>query len=247
MTTFSPNAFQGKTAIVVGGSRGIGKAIAERLAAAGAAVAINYVNSATAAEEIAEKIRQQGGKAVAIQADISQLPAIKSLFDKAEASLGKPDIVIANAANYIPALLSEATEEQYDTVFNTNTKGIFFVLQEAAKRVKDGGRIIVTSTGGTQMYFTMNSIYLGSKGAVEQFVRVLSRELGTRNITVNAVSPGFTNTDLLPERDRAVAADMSPFKRIGEPEDVADVTVFLASDAGRWITGQNIGAGGGVF
>jgi len=93
----------------------------------------------------------------------------------------------------------------------------------------------------------MNSIYLGSKGAVEQFVRVLSRELGTRNITVNAVSPGFTNTDLLPERDRAVAADMSPFKRIGEPEDVADVTVFLASDAGRWITGQNIGAGGGVF
>lgn len=247
MTTFSPTAFQGKTAIVVGGSRGIGKAIVERLAAAGAAVAINYVNSAAAAEEIADKIRQQGGKAVAIQADISRLPAIKSLFDKAEESLGKPDIVIANAANYISALLSEATEEQYDTVFNTNTKGIFFVLQEAAKRVKDGGRIIVTSTGGTQMYFTMNAIYLGSKGAVEQFVRVLSRELGARNITVNAVSPGFTNTDLLPERDRAVAAEMSPFKRVGEPEDVADVTVFLASEAGRWITGQNLGAGGGVF
>ncbi|HEY8917499.1 MAG TPA: SDR family oxidoreductase [Chitinophaga sp.] len=247
MTTFAKDAFKGKTAIVVGGSRGIGKAIVERLAAAGAAVAINYVNSASAAEQMAEKIRQQDGKAVAIQADISKLPAIKTLFDKAEEALGKPDIVVANAANYIPALLSEATEEQYDAVFNTNAKGIFFVLQEAARRVKDGGRIIVTSTGGTQMYFSMNAIYLGSKGAIEQFVRVLSRELGERNITVNAVSPGFTNTDLLPERDRAIAAAMSPFKRVGEPEDVADVTVFLASDAGRWITGQNIGAGGGVF
>ncbi|WP_143307490.1 SDR family oxidoreductase [Chitinophaga vietnamensis] len=247
MRTFANDAFKGKTAIVVGGSRGIGKAMVEQLAAAGAAVAISYAKSAAIAEEMAEKIRQQQGKAVAIQADISQLSAIKTLFDKAEESLGTPDIVIANAANYIPALLSEATEEQYDTVFNTNAKGIFFVLQEAARRVKDGGRIIVTSTGGTQMYFTMNAIYLGSKGAVEQFVRVLSRELGARNITVNAVSPGFTNTDLLPERDRAVAAEMSPFKRVGEPEDVADVAVFLASDAARWITGQNIAAGGGVF
>jgi 3-oxoacyl-[acyl-carrier protein] reductase len=247
MNTFSKDTFRGKNAIVVGGSRGIGKAMVERLSSAGASVAINYVNSQPAAEQLAEQIIQQGGKAVAVRADISKLPAIKSLFEQAEERLGPLDIVIVNAADYVPALLSEATEEQYDRIFNTNTKGVFFVLQEAARRVRDGGRIIVTSSGGTQMYFTMNSIYLGSKGAVEQFVRVLSRELGERNITVNTISPGFTNTDLLPDRDRAVAAGMSPFKRVGEPYDVADVAVFLASDAARWITGQNIGAGGGVF
>lgn len=241
------DAFIGKNAIIVGGSRGIGKAMVEQLAAAGAAVAINYVNSRAASEQLAEQITQQGGKAVAIQADISKLPDIKTLFDQTEKRLGQPDIVIVNAADYVGVLLLEATEEQYDRIFNTNTKGVFFVLQEAAKRVRNGGRIIVTSSGGTQMYFTMNSIYLGSKGAVEQFVRVLSRELGERNITVNIISPGFTNTDLLPERDRTVAAHMSAFKRIGEPNDVADVAVFLASDAARWITGQNIGAGGGVF
>lgn len=247
MNTFSKDTFKGKNAIVVGGSRGIGKAIAERLSSAGASVAINYVKSRQAAEQLAEQIIQQGGKAVTVQADISKLPAIRSLFEQVEERLGPPDIVIVNAADYVPALLSEATEEQYDRLFNTNTKGVFFILQEAARRVRDGGRIIVTSSGGTQMYFTMNSIYLGSKGAVEQFVRVLSRELGERNITVNTISPGFTNTDLLPDRDRAVAAGMSPFKRVGEPNDVADVAVFLASDAARWITGQNIGAGGGVF
>ncbi|MFL5745050.1 MAG: SDR family oxidoreductase [Niastella sp.] len=247
MNTFSKETLRGKNAIIVGGSRGIGKAMVERLSSAGASVAINYVNSQPAAEQLAEQIIQQGGKAVAVRADISKLPAIKSLFEQAEEQLGPPDIVIVNAADYVPALLSEATEEQYDRIFNTNTKGVFFVLQEAARRVRDGGRIIVTSSGGTQMYFTMNSIYLGSKGAVEQFVRVLSRELGERNITVNTISPGFTNTDLLPDRDRAVAAGMSPFKRVGEPYDVADVAVFLASDAARWITGQNIGAGGGVF
>lgn len=241
------DTFKGKNAIVVGGSRGIGKAMVERLAAAGAAVAINYVNSRAASEQLAEQITQQGGKAIAIQADISKLPDIKTLFDQAEQELGQLDIVMVNAADYVGVFLSEATEEQYDRIFNTNTKGVFFVLQEAARRVRNGGRIIVTSSGGTQMYFTMNSIYLGSKGAVEQFVRVLSRELGERNITVNTISPGFTNTDLLPKRDRTIAADMSPFKRVGEPYDVADVAVFLASDAARWITGQNIGAGGGVF
>lgn len=247
MNTFSKNTFSGKNAIVVGGSRGIGKAMAERLSAAGAAVAITYVNSQPAAAQLAAQIIQQGGKAIAVQADISKLAAIRSLFEQVTEQLGPPDIVIVNAADYLPVLLSEATEEQYDRIFNTNTKGVFFVLQEAAKRVRNGGRIIVTSSGGTQMYFTMNSIYLGSKGAAEQFVRVLSRELGDRNITVNIISPGFTNTDLLPERDRAVAAGMSPFKRVGEPDDVADVAVFLASNAARWITGQNIGAGGGVF
>ena len=239
--------FEGKTAIVTGSSRGIGSAIAERLAAGGAAVVINYLENEQRAAEVVDEIRAKGGKAVAIRADLSKLSEIRRLFDEAEQAFGKLDIVVANAATAVVKPLVESTEEDYDCVFNTNTKGVFFTLQEAARRVRDGGRIVVTSTGGTKMFFSETSLYLGSKGAVEQFVRVLSRELGSRNITVNAVSPGFTDTELLPERDRAVAAGMSPFGRIGSPEEVAEVTTFLASDAARWVTGQNVGAGGGVF
>jgi 3-oxoacyl-[acyl-carrier protein] reductase len=238
---------EGKTAIVTGSSRGIGRAIAERLAAGGAAVVINYVENEQRAAEVVKGIRARGGKAVAIRADLSKLSEIRRLFDDAEQVFGKPDIVVANAATVVIKPLVESTEEDYDRVFDTNTKGVFFTLQEAARRIRDGGRIIVTSTGGTKMFFSETALYLGSKGAVEQFVRVLSRELGPRNIAVNAVSPGFTDTELLPERDRAVAAGMSPFGRIGSPEEVAEVTAFLASDAARWVTGQNVGAGGGVF
>jgi 3-oxoacyl-[acyl-carrier protein] reductase len=239
--------FQGKVAIVTGSSRGIGRAIAERLAAAGGAVAINYVEHRERAAEAVNAIEAAGGKAVAIQADVSKPAEIRRLFDEAERALGRPNIVVANAATAVFTPLADATEEDYDRVFDLNTKGVFFVMQEAARRIRDGGRIIVTSTGGTKMFFTETSLYLGSKGAVEQFVRVLSRELGSRNITVNALSPGFTDTELLPERDRAVAAGMSPFNRIGRPDEVAEVAAFLASDAARWVTGQNVGAGGGVF
>jgi 3-oxoacyl-[acyl-carrier protein] reductase len=120
-------------------------------------------------------------------------------------------------------------------------------LKEAARRLRDDGRIIVVSTGGTKMFFPDQSLYLGSKGAVEQFVRCLSWELGKRRITVNAVSPGPTETDMMQDRYRDRAASISPLNRIGDPEDIADVAVFLASDAGRWVTGQNISAGGGAF
>lgn len=132
-------------------------------------------------------------------------------------------------------------------MFSINAKGVFFTLQQAATRLRDGGRIVATPAGGTQMFFTETSLHLGTKGAVEQFVRALARELGHRGITVNALSPGFTDTDLLPDRDRDVAAAESPFGRVGQPEDVADVAVFLAGERARWITGQNIAAGGGVF
>jgi 3-oxoacyl-[acyl-carrier protein] reductase len=125
--------------------------------------------------------------------------------------------------------------------------GVFFTLQQAARRINDKGRIIVSSTGGTRMFFPNQSLYLGSKGAVEQFVRALAAELGERDITVNAISPGPTDTDMMQDQYRDTIATMSPFHRIGTPDDVADVAVFLASDAARWITGQNIGAGGGVF
>jgi 3-oxoacyl-[acyl-carrier protein] reductase len=239
--------FQGKVALVTGSSRGIGRAIAERLAGGGAAVAVNYVENGERAAEVVKAIEADGGKAVAIRADVSKPVEIRRLFDEAEKVFGRLDIVVANAATAVFTPLADATEEDYDRVFDLNAKGVFFVMKEAARRIRDRGRIIVTSTGGTKMFFTDTSLYLGSKGAVEQFVRVLSRELGSHNITVNAILPGFTDTELLPERDRKVAADMSPFNRIGGPADVAEVAAFLASEAARWVTGQNVGAGGGVF
>ncbi|MER8952527.1 SDR family oxidoreductase [Mesorhizobium sp. M0833] len=237
---------EGKTALVTGSSRGIGRAIAEGLATKGAAVVVNYVGNEKAAREVVAAIEGNGGKAVAIQADVSSITDIRRLFDETERQMGPIDIVVANVGVAVIKPLVEATEADFDHVFGTNAKGTFFTLQEAARRVRDGGRIIAVSTGGTKMFFTQTALYLGSKGAVEQFVRVLSRELGPRAVTVNALSPGFTDTDLLPERDRAVAAGMSPFGRIGAPRDVADVAVFLASDEARWLTGENIQAGGGV-
>jgi len=239
-------SLHGKTAIVTGSSRGIGRAIAEGLAAQGAAVVVNYVGNRKAAEVVVAGITGKGGKALAIQADISSVSDVRRLFDETESKLGAIDIVVANVGVAVIKPLTEVTEADFDQVFGTNAKGTLFTLQEAARRVRDGGRIIAVSTGGTKMFFTQTALYLGSKGAVEQFVRVLSRELGSRGVTVNALSPGFTDTDLLPERDRAVAAGMSPFGRIGAPRDVADVAVFLASDEARWLTGENIQAGGGV-
>ncbi|MDL4813391.1 SDR family oxidoreductase [Actinomadura opuntiae] len=237
----------GKAAVVTGASRGIGRAIALGLAARGASVAVNYLKNGDLAAEVVASIEAEGGTAVALQADLSRPAEVAGLFDRAEQAFGGLDIVFANAADAVVKPLIECTEEDYDRLFAANVKSVFFTLQEAARRVRDGGRIVATSTGGTKMFFTETSLYLGSKGAVEQFVRVLSRELGPRNVTVNALSPGFTDTDLLPDRDREVAAGMSPFGRVGQPQDVADVAVFLAGDEARWITGQNIAAGGGVF
>jgi 3-oxoacyl-[acyl-carrier protein] reductase len=239
-------ALEGKNALVTGGSRGIGKAIAERLAANGASVVINYARSPQGAQEVVKDVLAKDRKAIAIQADVAKLAEVRRLFDEAEKAVGHLDIVVANAGVHIEKPLVESTEKDYDYVFDINTKGVFFTLQEAARRVRDRGRIVVVSTGGTKLHFASNSLYLGSKGAIEQFARSLSVELGPRNVTVNILSPGFTDTDMLPEQYREYGASLSPFHRVGTPEDVADVATFLASDAARWVTGQNLQAGGGV-
>ena len=241
------SSLAGKVAIVTGSSRGIGRAIAERLAADGAAVVVNYVRGEQVAQQVVDAIRSRGGQAIAVRADVSRPAEVRRLFAEARDAFGALDIVVANAGVAVIKPIAESTEEDFDFVFGANAKGVFFTLQEAARQVRDGGRIVVVSTGGTSMLMSGTGLYLGSKGAAEQFARVLSRELGPRNITVNALSPGFTDTDLLPERDRKVAAGMSPFARIGEPAEVASVAAFLASDDARWVTGQNVGAGGGVF
>ncbi|MGE5219920.1 MAG: SDR family oxidoreductase [Chloroflexota bacterium] len=238
---------EGKTALVTGGSRGIGRAIVAKLAAKGAAVIVNYARNATQAREIVNDITAGGGKATAIQADVSKAAEVQRLFNEAETAVGHLDIVVANAGVHIARPLIENSEADYDYIFDINTKGVFFTLQEAARRVRDGGRIIVVSTGGTKMHFANMSLYLGSKGAVEQFARSLALELGPRQVTVNILSPGFTETDMLPDQYRDYGASLSPFHRIGTPQDVADVSAFLAGDEARWVTGQNIQAGGGVI
>jgi 3-oxoacyl-[acyl-carrier protein] reductase len=238
---------RGKTALVTGGSRGIGRAIALGLVSHGAAVVIGYLGNEARAREVVKIIADAGGEAVALQADLSRPTEVIRLFDEAEKAVGALDIVVANAADIIVKPLSECSEEDYDRIFNTNTKGVFFTLKEAARRLNDGGRIIVSSTGGTKMFFPDQSLYLGSKGAVEQFVRALSWELAAQGITVNTISPGPTDTDMMQDRYRDAAAGKSPFNRIGDPSDIGDVAVFLATDAARWVTGQNIGAGGGAF
>jgi 3-oxoacyl-[acyl-carrier protein] reductase len=237
---------EGKTALVTGGSRGIGRAIAERLAADGAAIVINYARNEQLAHEVVKAISAKGGKAIGIQADVSKPAEVQRLFSEAEKAIGGLDIVVANAGVHIVKPLIENTEAEYDYIFDINTRGVFFTLQEAGRRVRDGGRIVVVSTGGTKMHFANMSLYLGSKGAIEQFARSLSRELGPRNVTVNVLSPGFTDTDMLPEEYRAYGASLSPFNRVGTAKDVADAAAFLASDAARWVTGENLQAGGGV-
>jgi len=239
-------SLKGKNALVTGSSRGIGRAIADRLAADGAAVVINYTRNEQPAQAVVDNIVAKGGKAIAIQGDISKPAEMGRLFSEAEKGMGQLDIVVANAGVYIAKPFVENTEADYDYIFNINTKGVFFTLQEAARRVREGGRIVVVSTGGTKMLFPNNSLYLGSKGAIEQFARTLAIELGPRNVTVNVLSPGFTDTDMMPEEYREYGASLSPFKRVGTPEDVAEVAAFLVSDAARWVTGQNLQAGGGV-
>jgi 3-oxoacyl-[acyl-carrier protein] reductase len=235
-----------KTALVTGGSRGIGRAIGEKLAAEGATVVINYARNEQLAQGVVKAISAKGGRAIAIQADVSKPAEMRRLFSEAERAMGGLDIVVANAGVHIAKPLIENTEADYDYIFDINTRGVFFTLQEAGRRVRNGGRIVVVSTGGTKMHFANMSLYLGSKGAIEQFARSLSRELGPRNVTVNVLSPGFTDTDILPEEYRAYGASLSPFNRVGTAKDVADAAAFLASDAARWVTGENLQAGGGV-
>ena len=236
-----------KSALITGSSRGIGRAIAERLAADGTVVVINYTRSPKQADETVNAITARGGTALAIQADVSKPAEVRRLFDEAEKAVGTLDIVVANAGVFLRKPLTESDEEDYDYVFNINTKGVFFTLREAARRVNEGGRIVAISSAGTKMPFAEASLYLGSKGAIEQFVRSLAREIGPRFVTVNVLSPGFTDTDMLnDEQVRTLGASLSPFNRIGTSQEVAEVAAFLASDEARWVTGQNLQAGGGV-
>lgn len=237
----------GKVAVVTGASRGIGRAIAERLAKDGANIVVNYTKNADEAKKVVALIESRGGNAVAVQADIGLVPDVRRLFREADQAFGQLDILVNNAGIFWAKPIADLTEEDYDHIFAVNAKGQLFAIQEAARRMANGGRIVNISTGGTQLAFSGISAYGGTKAALEFFTKVAAKELAPRTITVNTVSPGYTDTDMLSDPAfRTIGIEASPLKRLGTAKDIADVVAFVVSDEARWLTGQTIQAGGGV-
>ena len=245
------NKLAGKIALVTGASRGIGRAIAERLSRDGASVAINYVRNLDKAEEVFTEITSAGGTAFTIQADVCRIDGIQQLFEKTLEHFGRLDILVNNAGIRISPTVADLQEEEFDRLFAINVKGPFFACQQAAHQISDGGRIINISSAVTQMMLSGQSIYAASKAAVDQLTRVFAKEVGGRQITVNAVAPGPVDTELLregkTEEQIQQMAQMAAFGRLGKVEDIADAVAFLASDDARWITGQVIHVNGGYI
>lgn len=236
----------GKVAIVTGASNGIGRAIAERLAEDGAIVVVNYSKSSEKAQQVVVGIQGKGGKALAVQTDMSQVTEARRLVIDTVKQFNRLDILVNNAGKFMPKPLDETTEEEFDSVIALNAKGPYFAMQEAAKVLKDGGRIVNISTGGTHLHFPGATAYLGSKAALEQYTKGLAQELASKGVTVNTVSPGFTETGMMTEEYRQIGIQLTPMKRLGVPKDIADVVAFIVSEEARWLTGQTIQVGGGI-
>ncbi len=250
-------ALDGKTALVTGGSRGIGRGIALRLARDGALVGVHYGRNEGAARETVAAIEREGGGAFPLHAELGEAGAAEALyerFDVALDGLGAPaglDVLVNNAGMSVSASVHEVTSENFDRQMAVNAKAPLFLIQHGLRRMPDGGRIVNVSSAATRIAFPTGVAYAMTKGAVETLTLALAKELGGRGITVNAVVPGFVATDMnarrrtTPEATAELAA-MSVFNRVGDPADVADIVAFLASDESRWITGQRIDASGGT-
>jgi 3-oxoacyl-[acyl-carrier protein] reductase len=236
----------GKVAIVTGASNGIGRAIAERLAEDGAIVVVNYSKSSEKAQQVVVGIQGKGGKALAVQTDMSQVAEARRLVIDTVKQFNRLDILVNNAGKFMPKPLDDTTEEDFDSVIALNAKGPYFAMQEASKVLKDGGRIVNISTGGTHLHFPGATAYLGSKAALEQYTKGLAQELASKGVTVNTVSPGFTETGMMTEEYRQMGIQLTPMKRLGVPKDIADVVAFIVSEEARWLTGQTIQVGGGI-
>ena len=240
---------KGQTAIVTGASRGIGRAIAVKLGALHAVVVINFLNDAAAARETVARVKKAGGEAIAIRADVRRIDGIGDLFDQTLAAFGKLDILVNNAGIRLFKPIEAVTAAEFDDIFATNVKGLFFACQMAAQKMADGGRIVNISSSVTRVLLPNYGAYAATKGAVDQITRVLAKEVGARGITVNAVSPGPTDTALFrkgktQEQIDGFARDTA-LGRIGTPEDIADAVALLVSREAGWISGQNLFVNGG--
>jgi 3-oxoacyl-[acyl-carrier protein] reductase len=240
-----------KVAIVTGASRGIGAAIAERLAGDGFVVVINYAGKAAEAEALAERIEQTGGKALTAQADVSDAASVGRLFDAAEAAFDGVDVLVNNAGIMRLAPLAEADDALIDSQIAVNLKGVINTLREASRRLRSGGRIINLSSSVVGLYQPTYAVYAATKAGVEAMTNVLAKELRGRNITVNAVAPGPTATALFldgkPQEVIDHLAKLAPIERLGQPEDIAAAVSFLAGPDGAWINGQVLRANGGII
>jgi 3-oxoacyl-[acyl-carrier protein] reductase len=239
-----------KVAIVTGASRGIGAAVAERLAADGFTVIINYSGDTRSAETLARKIEAGDGRALIAKADVSDPNAVRAMFDTMEATFGGVDVLINNAGMMKLAKIADSDDALFDRQIAVNLKGSFNAMREAAKRLRDGGRIVNLSTSVVGTRLETYGVYAATKAAIETMTAILSKEMRGRNITVNAVAPGPTATELFLDGKSAELverlAKMNPLERLAEPEDIASVVAFLVGPDGGWVNGQVLRANGGM-
>jgi 3-oxoacyl-[acyl-carrier protein] reductase len=242
----------GKVAIVTGASKGIGAAIAKTLAAHGAAVVVNFASSRSGADTVVQAITGAGGKAIAVQGDVSKAAEVKGVVDAAIAAYGRLDILINNSGVYEFGPLEAITEQQFHKMFDVNVLGLLLMTQAAAVHLGEGGSIINIGSGVTAITPAATAVYTASKGSVDVITGVLAKELGPRKIRVNSVNPSLTETEgthtagMIASEFEATIIAQTPLGRLGQPQDIADVVAFVASDDARWLTGERILAGGGL-
>ena len=242
---------QHSVALVTGASRGIGAAIARRLASDRFTVIVNYSGRAGDAEALVQEIERKGGQAIAAQADVSDAAAVARMFDAAEAACGGVDVLVNNAGVMRLAKLADSDDALFDSQVAVNLKGTFNTLREAARRLRDGGRIINMSSSVVGLYQPAYAVYAATKAGVEAMTHILAQELRGRRVTVNTVAPGPTATSLFldgkPQEVVEHLARLAPLERLGQPEDIANTVAFLAGPDGAWINGQTLRANGGII
>ena len=243
---------QNKVAVVTGASKGIGAAIAKALAAEGASVIVNYASSKAGADATVDAIQKAGGQAVAVQGDVSKASEAQGIIDAAIKHYGRLDILVNNSGVYAFGALEDITEEDFHRMFGTNVLGLLLTTQAAVKHLGEGGSIINIGSVASRVTPPGSAVYTGTKGAVDAITGVLARELGPKKIRVNAINPGMVETEgthsggIIGSDFQTATVAQTPLGRLGRPEDIASVAVFLASDAAGWVTGEQILTGGGL-